>query len=248
MEPDFMKTLKLKLQPLCVNVLSLLFYSLWQLPLQGLQSGLAQITTRFYIPKTIVHVYKDLLAGIVALVKSFTASRRIYVGLGVMMVVAPLSYYSFMLFDKGHHIRLAGIDICGWFHHNYWHLFFLIRFHIGAIVFLNGLYLVLSKNPLAKFISVVVGFITMDMIGNILAKNNDDICDTFSLNMLAAGIAVSIVFFLLIDWLTHRKFHRADAFDARIELIYQNGDDFGAEKAWSMFKTAYREKKEFERR
>ncbi len=237
---------KRKFQPLCENVISILLSYLWQLPSQGLVFGLAQIRTRFSIPKMIVLAFREVHAGIVALVASFTASRRIYVGLGVMLVVAPVSYHSFMLFDRGHHILLAGIDMCGWYHHNYWHLFFLLRYQIAGVVFLTGLYLVLSKNPLAKFISVYMGFILMGLVLNIFAESNDDIWDTMNVALFGSGICLSLAFFFLIDWLAHRYFHRKLAFDARIELIYKNGDDFGPEKAWSMFKTAYREKKEFE--
>lgn len=222
----------------CESTLSDLPFLLWQLPWQGVQYGLAQIKTRFFIPLMIVRAFRALHAGIVALILSSTANKRILCGLGLMLAGAPLVYFTYAIFDREHLVP-------GWYHHNYWHLFFLIRYQLAQIVFLIGLYIALPKTPITKFIAPYLGFVMMGIAINVMADSNDDIWDTLNVTLWAAGVVLSLTLFFLIDWLAHRKFHRVDAFEARLEGIFQISEDMPLDKIGSMFLTTWKAKKEF---
>lgn len=182
--------------------------------------------------------FKGVHAGLIALMMAATVNYRIYVGLATMLVLAPLSYCSYAIFDRAQHIA-------GWYHHNYFHLFFLIRFQIAFAVFLIGLYHFLPKDNRVKILSIPLGFLFMSIALNVLADSNDDIWRVADISLWAAGVCLSMVIFYLSDYLTHRKFHRADAFDKRLDGIAQIAEDLPAEKVVSMFLTTWRERKEF---
>lgn len=231
---------KQQLLKLCESFISGLLAYLWQLPSQGVSYGLAQIKIRFFIPKMIAHAYKAQHAGMVALVESSTVNKKILVGLAVMLAGAPLSYFTYGIFDRGYHPAEY------WYHHNYWHLFFLIRYQIAQIVFLIGLYIALPQNSIKKFIAPYLGFVLMGITMNVVAESNDDIWDIMNITLWAAGIVLSLILFFLIDWLTWRKFHRVDAFEAREKGLYQIADDVTPEKFKSMVMETWRNKFEFQ--
>ena len=232
-----MKTLinsKIK-QPLCENALSNLLYSLWQLPQPGVSYGLVWMKK---LLQWTAPVFKEVHAGLVALVMATTVNRRIYVGLALMIVVAPLSYCWYALFDRAHHI-------VGWYHVNYFHLFFLIRFQIAFSVFFIGLYNYLPRDPRTKVLAIPLGFLFMSIVVNVIATSNPDIWSIADLSLFGAGICLSLVIFFGLDYFVGRKFHRADAFDKRIDGIMEIADDLPADKVLSMFRTTWRERKEF---
>jgi hypothetical protein len=225
---------KLK-QPLCESVLSNLLYSLWQLPQPGIVYGLA-LTRKFL--QWIAPVFKEVHAGLVALMMAATVNRRIYVGLMVMFVGAPLSYCWYALFEGAPRIP-------GWFHVNLYHLLFLIRFQIAFAVFFIGLYHYLPQDRRTKLLSIPLGFLFMSIVVNIMAKSNDDIHRIANLSIWAAGVCLSLVLFFGLDYFVWRKFHRADAFEKRLDGIAEIANDLPAEKVVSMFTTTWRERKEF---
>jgi hypothetical protein len=217
------------------SVLSCLLYSLWQLPQPGFVYGLALMKK---LRLWIVHVSKAAHAGLVALMMAATANRRIYVGLGLMFVAAPLSYCWYALFEGAPRIH-------GWYHVNYFHLFFLIRFQLAFSVFFIGLYHYLPQDKRTKLLSIPLGFLFMSIVVNIIAKSNDDIHRIGSLSLWAAGVCLSLVLFFGLDYLVWRKFHRADAFEKRLDGIVEIANDLPADKVVSMFTTTWRERKEF---
>jgi hypothetical protein len=226
-----------KYKPLCLKRLSG-----WQSLLSFSEPlyCLVQSLHKSSILKTIVHVFKVANAGTVALVKSYTAktNRRIAVGLGLMYVGATLFYFSYAVFDRERHIL-------GYYHHNYWHLFFLIRYQISEIVFLIGLYIGLPQYSIKKGIAPYLGFLFMGLILNVTAESNADIWDTMSLVWWLVGTALSVALFLGLDHVAHRKFHREDSFDGRQKGLYQIGYDVDAEKWRSMMMETLRQKYEF---
>lgn len=158
--------------------------------------------------------------------------------MGGMFVAAPVAYFAYAMFDRGHHIL-------GYYHHNYWHLFFLIRFQVSEVVFLIGLYILFSKSPYAKAISVKLGFVLMAMTMNIAAESNEEIWDTFNIYLWGAGVCFSLALFFLLDFMVWKKFHRIDSFDARQKGLYQIADSVDAEKWKSMMMETLRQKYEF---
>lgn len=224
-----------KYKPLCLKKLSgwhslLSFSEPLYLLVQSLQKS--------SILRMIAHVCKAPVVGAVVLVKSFTANKRTLIGCGVMFIGAPLAYFAYAMFDRE---RL----FTSWYHVNHWHLFFLIRYQISQVVFLIGLYILLSKHPLAKVISFQLGFVLMGLTLNVIAESNADIWDTMDVTLWAAGVGFSITLFLLIDYLAFRKFHRADSFEARQKGLYQIADDVDPVKWKSMMMETLRQKYEF---
>jgi hypothetical protein len=231
-----MKTFHFKTPLRCEKLLSNFCYLLWQLPPSGVSSLLVKMKQLSL--KWIALAFKEVNAGLVALVMAATVNHRIYVGLVTMLVCAPLSYCSYAVFDRAHIIE-------GWYHVNYFHLFFLIRFQIAFAVFLIGLYHYLPKDNRVKILSIPLGFLFMSIVLNVIADSNDDIWRVADISLWAAGVCLSMVIFYLSDYLTHRKFHRADAFDKRLDGIAQIAEDLPAEKVVSMFLTTWRERKDF---
>lgn len=233
-----MKTLtffKLK-KPLCEKALSNLFFLLWQLPQPGVAYGLAQMKR---LSLWIAPAFKEASAGLTALMMAATVNRRIYSGLMLMFVVAPLSYCWYVLFDRSHHIP-------GWYHVNFFYLFFLIRFQIAFAVFFIGLYHYLPRDRRTKLLAIPLGFLFMSIAGNVMASSNEDIHMIGSLSLWAAGVCLALVIFYGCDYFAHRKFHQADKFEPRLDGIYNVIRELPAEKIVSMFETTWREKKEFE--
>jgi hypothetical protein len=224
-----------KYKPLCLKRLSG-----WQSLLSFSEPlyCLVQSLHKSSILKTIVHVFKVANAGTVALVKSYTANKRVLVGLVVMYVGATLFYFSYSLFDRERHIL-------GYYHHNYWHLFFLIRYQVSQIVFMIGLYVMISKLPISKSIAPYLGFLFMGIYLNITADSNDDIWDTMNIYFWAAGTGLAVVLFLLIDWLTHRQFHQKDSFEPREKGLVEIAYDIDAETFRDKMVETLRKKYEF---
>lgn len=224
-----------KIQPLCENVLSNLSFWLWQLPLPG--ASFIRLKT-LSIQALLVLVYRDLVAGLHALINASTVNNKIYVGLILMLVVAPLSYCTYELFDRSYHVP-------GWYHLNFFHLFFLIRFQIAFSVFFIGLYYYLPSEPRVKILSIPLGFLFMSIAINVMADSNDDIWRIANASLWAAGICLSLVIFYGLDYFSWRKFHRADAYEKRLDGIAQVADELPPEKVASMFVTTWRERREF---
>lgn len=232
-----MKTLtffKLK-RPLCERALSNLLFWLWQLPQPGVAFGLVRMKKLLLM---IAHASKEVSVGLRALLLAATVNNRIYVGLILMFVAAPLSYCWYALFDRAHHIH-------DWYHVNYFHLFFLIRFQIAFSVFFIGLYHYLPQDKRTKLLSIPLGFLLMSIAVNVMATSNEDIWRMADLQLFGAGICFALVLFFGVDYFVWRKFHRADAFEKRLDGIVEIANDLPAEKVVSMFTTTWRERKEF---
>lgn len=221
------------LKPLCENVLSNLFSWLWQLPQPGVLFGLAWIKRMI-----LVHASRGVHAGLVALINSSTVNNRIYVGLGLMLVCAPLSYCTYAIFDRDTHIP-------SWYHINYFHLFFLIRFQIAFSVLFIGLYHYLGQSRRVKILSIPLGFLFMSIAVNVMAESNEDIWRIANISLWGAGICLSLTLFYGLDYFAWRKYHRADSFEARQKGLYQIADSVDAKKWKSMMMDTLRQKYEF---
>lgn len=171
---------------------------------------------RCFIPMTIAPAFKDLHAGTLALVKSCTATinRRVVAGLLIMLIGTPLAYTIYTYFDRG-------VKVSGWYHVNFWHLFFLIRFQVSQIVFFLGLYIYMMESHKIKILALYHGFVLMAITQNIFADSNDDIWQGMNWYLFSSFAVLSLSFYFLLDWLVKRKFHGEDRFAARVKGLYQ---------------------------
>lgn len=88
----------------------------------------------------------------------------------------------------------------------------------------------------------------MNLIMNVNAKNTDVIWSLGSWYGFGAATAFVLSVMFGLDYFVWRKFHRADAYEARIQGLVQVEADIPAEKWKSMMLTVLREQKEFKRK
>lgn len=190
-----------------------------------------------------VRVFKEVAAGLNALVLAASANKREYVGLVLMYVCAPFAYCAYDFCDEG---ARAASNWSGWeFHLNPFHLLFLIRWQLSGVIFLCGFYLNIPEGKRAKMLAIPIGFLFMSIWVNVFAGSNDDMRAIGNVYLFFAGACLALVIFYGMDWFVSRWSHRVRAFESRLDGICQVADDLPAEKVVSMFKATWREKKEF---
>lgn len=187
-------------------------------------------------------VLKGVLAGLhaLAMVSNNTINTRIFVGLGLMGVVAPLSACFYMLFDRVDFVQ-------GWYHVNYFHLFFLLGPHLFLFFCLAGCFLLFPQGGKRTYmLAVPLGYNIAKIIWLTMASSNSDFWAVVPASLILIGVLISLVLFLAFGWLAQNKFHREDAFKARINKLCELADEFDDAKFKSMAKTVYREEKAFQ--
>ena len=230
-----------KQKPLCEKRSLLSHLSLW-LRVHGFFTVVR--TTKFcHLKMTIAHAHKALHAGLVALQLALLAqiNRRVYVGLFLMGVIAPVSACFYMLFD-----RVAFVE--GWYHVNYFHLFFLLGPHLFITSCLAGAFLLFPEgSKRAYMLSIPMGYNVAKIIWLIMATSNQDFWAVVPSSILLIGILISTVLFFTLDWLAKRKFHREDAYKARMDNLVKLADEFDDAKFKSMVKTVWQDEKSFQK-
>lgn len=191
--------------------------------------------------RTVVRVAREVLVGLDALLLSLGAqiNKRILIGVGLMGVAAPLVSCFYMLFDK------AAFDET-WYHASYFHLFLLLGPSLFILTCLIGAFFLFpAGSKRAYALSVPAGFTVGKILWLIQCTSNADFYSVVPLSFVLIGALISVFIFVAIDWLAYNKFHREDAFEARMTGIVNLADDFDDAKFKSMVKTVWREKKAF---
>lgn len=191
--------------------------------------------------KLSVLVRKDLPAGLAALSQSATANARIFIGLALMGVVSPLSACTYMLFDR------TVIDLT-WYHLNYFHLFFLLGPHLFQFFCVVGAFMLFPQGSKRAYLLIApTGFILAKIIWLYQVDSNNELWAVVPSSLILISVLISAVLLLTIDFLTWRQFHRMDAFEKRLEGLYKISKDIPNDKLGSMFKTTWREKRDFQK-
>lgn len=193
--------------------------------------------------QTFAHAAQVLRAGLAALLLATTAltTRRIFVGLGLMGVVAPLASCFYMVFDRGAYDE-------SWYYVNHFHLFLTLApslFLLSCLIGAWFLFPVGSKRAYA--LTVPAGFTVGKILWLIQCTSNQDFYSVVPLSFILIGALISAFLFIALDWLVWRKCHREDAFDARIDGLVKLADDFDDAKFKSMVKSVWREKQSFQK-
>lgn len=195
--------------------------------------------TRSFWSGTIAPALRDLLAGLDAISKTLDVNRRIYWGLGSMGVVAPLSACVYLLFDRT-------VEDEAWYHLNYFHFFFLIGPHLFQFFCLIGAFLLFPENSKRAFTLIIpTGYVLAKILWLSSVTSNAEFWAVVPAAFVLTGFLISAVLFLMLNWLTWRQFHGADAYDARLKGIYRVSKDLPAEKVVSMFQQTMMEKEAF---
>jgi hypothetical protein len=186
------------------------------------------------------HVFKGVFAGLDALVLAIVSNKRKYVGLLLMFGISPISYCTYDLL-----FSYQDLQVIGWFHYNFFHFFFLVRWPLAAIVWLVGLFHYLPKDRGVKVLAFPLGWCFMALFQSVMADSNEDVWEVVNIILLGAGISFALMIFLFLDYFIWRKFHREDAFEKRFEGIYRVHEDLPLDKIGSMFIQTMHEKKNF---
>jgi hypothetical protein len=166
---------------------------------------------------------------------------RIFVGLGVMGVVAPLSACFYMLFDRVDYVQ-------DWYHVNYFHLFFLLGPHLFILSGVVGAWFLFPQGSKRAYALVVpAGYTIAKILWLIQCSSNEDFWSVVPLSFILTGVLISAFLFISLDWLAHNKFHREDAYQARMDNLVKLADEFDDVKFKSMVKTVWREKEAFQK-
>jgi hypothetical protein len=195
---------------------------LWQLDLlsRGAYSSLVQKIKTLNLWTKMLAVVKDVRTGLHALLSSATINNRIFIGLGFVGIVSPLSacFYLFMLLGP----YLAG--------------FFLTL----------GVFFLFPKNVTRSYSLVIpMAYLVGKILWLYFTTSNAEYWAVPHWTFFAMGFIISMVILMSSEWLTWRKFHRADSFDARQKGLYQIADSVDAEKWKSMMMETLRQKYEF---
>lgn len=231
-------------QPLrCENRLSeSLRLSSWP-SVHGLFIHVRMMKLRMFLNNRLVPALREVRVGLAALLLALVSkvNTRIFVGLGLMGVVAPLSACFYLLFNRVDYVP-------GWYHVNYFHLFFLLGPHLLLFFCLLGAFLLFPEGCKRGYmLAIPTGFNVAKIIWLIMATSNQDFWAVVPSSLILIGALISVVLFVCLDWLAYNKFHREDAFDARFDKLCELADEFDDAKFKSMIKTVWREKKAFQK-
>ena len=176
-----------------------------------------------------------------AIFQARKANARIYFGFGLLGVMAPWAGACYLLFDK------TAVD-SSWYYTNSFYLFMVLAPFLKSVVEYIGIFLLF--NPASKYRYVMaypIGFALGKIIWLINVQNNAEFHQLEPVSFPLLCMLAVAVFIYVSNYLFHAQFHRADAFDARLNGLAQVADDLPAEKVKSMFLTTWREKKEFQK-
>lgn len=211
----------------------------WRARGRSMRSKLIRLKT--LLVTRVAPAVADLIVGLRALLLSIGSNNRIYVGLVLMGVVSPLSSCIYMLFDRGVYIQ-------EWYHVNYFHLFLLLAPYLSIFFCFAGVFLLFPEGSKRAYALIVpAGFTLGKIFWLIQIKSNAEYWSVVPWFFVLVGLLTSAVLFLMLDWMAHNKFHRVDAFEARMDLLCANAKGFDDETFKRLATTVYREKKAFQK-
>lgn len=181
-------------------------FSLW---LSSLLRGYMWLLAAMY------SALQDLRLGLHALAGSLS-NRRIYLGLILMLVVAPLFGVGYQLFD----LR-SGIDRIGqpgaWYYINNFYLFFELCPHIALVTILTGIFFLFPENSRrAYFLIIPAGYHLAKILWLLTVDSNEDFYRIVPSSFLVIGSLFAFVHFLTFNWLMSLHFHKREGVIARI--------------------------------
>jgi hypothetical protein len=188
----------------------------------------------------IVPVLRVPRAGLVALFLTSVTNIRIFWGIGLMGVVAPLAACVYMVFDRTDYVQ-------GWYHVNNFHLFHILCPWLFVLACILGLFLMFKITEKRRYTAAIpAGYVIGKIIWLINTGSNEEYWKFVPWQFLLSGLLVAVVTMALMDYLTYRHFHGKDSLTRRFETIYNASDKLPADQIVSMFKKNFEEYKSFE--
>lgn len=181
------------------------------------------------------------LHGLSALALSATANKRLYVGLVLIGILAPLSGCMYLLFDRE-------VKEADWYYVNNFYLFLVLGPSIKDLFIAIGVYhLFPNKSKRAFLLSLPMGFAVGKIIWLVSVSSNEQFYEILPYHIIFIGVLISAVLLFSVEWFAWRSEHRVRAFDKRLDGLFQIVDEesISADKFRSMFRTTYQQKKNF---
>lgn len=243
-----MKTLKLKIPLRCTKLSHWLKTGLsdWPSLLSSseLLLPLSLLVKRMSLNRSVlVSKAHAFLATIQGVMESRLLNGRIFIALTIFCA-SPLAACVHMLFDRK-------VNNPEWYHGNYFHLFNLLGPYLFCLVVLIGICLLIPPKQktfkvfkrsldvqLSRIMSIPIGLTIAKLIWLYQTKSNEDFWSIPNWSYFMVGVFVGYVSYLLIEWLTWRKYHAFDGLLATIEGLYEIDlpDDVRREKVKPLLK------------
>lgn len=203
-----MKTLNqfFKLKPLqqCESILRSFF---WQ-SVSSYRVALSSLQNLHLRP--VLHAIQGFLAGLSAINKTLEANIRIYLGLWIILVVAPVSSvaYQFMPTAKDF----------SWYYHSWFTFFYMIGLELFLLFTLIGIFLLFPANSRrAYFLIIPMGQTLAKLFILITATSNNDIHAIVPVRLIIEMAVCSAPILFSFNYLMDRQFHKLDGIKARID-------------------------------
>jgi hypothetical protein len=191
-------------QSLCV---SKQWFSWWALPSRSASR------LRFIIQSRLVRVYRASVASLTALILSLETNKRIYVAVTLMLLIAPLSSISYLLFDS------ASVDT-SWYYQSYYNLFYVISPRLFEILTCTGVYLLFAEgSKRAWFLLIPIGLSLAKILWLITVSSNEEFHQVVPVFFLVLAGLISAVWLFTFDWMMHLHFHWRQSKISRAEGI-----------------------------
>ena len=203
--------------------------------------GYALVSYLLAVPSLTVCCLRDVLtsmmtlrvrAGLAGASRAWTAmanctiNNRIYAGLILVSIVAPLSSCIHMLFDKDSQIE-------GWYYFSYFYLYLVLGPYFFCLCIIAAAFLWIPpktkrikvsqrsiKFQLTRILSIPFGLIVGKIIWLLQVTSNGEFHQLPSLLSLAAGIAIGYVAIRILDYLVWRQEHAMNALIDSLEGLY----------------------------
>lgn len=148
-----------------------------------------------------------------ATLRAATSNYRLYVGVWMIAVIAPLAGVSYHFFDR------TVFDPAEYYGNAYY-LLFAISPHVSLLISLTGVFFLFPKFSRAKFFLVVPSSYHLAKIIHLWqVTSNAEYHEVLPREFFLLGLTLTIVWFCTADYLMGLQFHKQDGIMARIEGI-----------------------------
>lgn len=170
------------------------------------------------------------LAWISPLIKSATINNRIYAGLVLVSIVAPLSSCVHLLFDKD-------VEIVGWYYSSNFYLFLVLGPYFFCLSIVTAAFLWIPPSmkrikfsqrniqfQITRLLSIPFGLITGKIIWLLQVTSHEEFHQLPSLLSLVAGLVIGYVVMRILDYLIWRQEHAMNALIDSLEGLFNIPD------------------------
>jgi hypothetical protein len=150
-------------------------------------------------------------------------NKRIILGLFLCCVLAPLAdnIYAMPIMGKWFDAWNKDYKVEGWYYDNFFFLFLCIGPYLDGLFTILGLYLIFIQHETRRAYLFVfpLGLKFAKIVWLLMVKSHPEFHHIPMLVYYSYGFTVAFFIIFISDYLAWRKYHRADAHEARMETI-----------------------------